>query len=136
LKIFKKIFFPVEDSAFDAIVGGQADEAAHRDYAATIWNTVTMDMHKEVLTSTDISSRLKDMGRDPADAEDLFIQLDQSCDGKVTRDELEALVVNTGAQLNKRADSMRGIKKLLRKLEVLLTFIVFGVIVFIYSECL
>jgi hypothetical protein len=136
LKIFKKIFFPVEDSAFDAIVGGQADEAAHRDYAATIWNTVTMDLHKEVLTSTDISSRLKDMGRDPADAEDLFFQLDQSCDGKVTRGELEALVVNTGAQLNKRADSMKGIKGLLRKLEVLLTLIVFGVIVFIYSECL
>ena len=135
LKIFKKIFFPVEDSAFDAIVAGQADEAEHKEYAAKIWNTVTMDMHKEVLTLADISSRLKDMGRDPTDAEDLFIQLDQSCDGEVTRDEFEALVVNTGAQLNKRADSMRGIKRLLRKLEVLLTVVVFGVIVFIFSEC-
>lgn len=134
LKIFKKVFFPVEDSAFDAIASGQSDEAGHREYAATIWNTVTGDLQKEILTFEDISSRLKAMGRDTTDAEDLFTQLDESCDGKVTRNELEDLVVNTGAQLNKRADSMRGIKRLLFKLELLLTVLMFGVIVFIYSE--
>lgn len=132
-KMFKKIFFPVEDSAFDAIVNGTASEEAHREYAAAIWNTVAVDMHKDELTSEDISSRLRAMGRDSSSAEDLFAQLDKSGDGSVTRDELEDLVVNTGAQLNKRADSMKGIKKLLFKLELLLTCLVFGVIVFIYS---
>lgn len=134
VKIFKKIFFPVEDIAFDAIVDGTANEEAHREYAAAIWNTVTIDNHKETLTAEDISSRLKAMGRDPEHAEDLFAQLDKSGDSQVTRDELEDLVVNTGAQLNKRADSLAGIKKLLFKLEILLTCLVFGVIVFIYSK--
>lgn len=132
-KIFKKIFFPVEDSAFDAIVNGTASEEAHREYAATIWETVALDNHKEILTAGDISSRLKAMDRDPEHAEDLFAQLDKSNDGQVTRDELEELVVNTGGQLNKRADSLAGIKNLLFKLEFLLTCLVFGVIVFIYS---
>jgi hypothetical protein len=133
VKIFKKAFFPVEDSTFDAIVNGTATEEAHREYAAAIWETVTIDIHKETLTAEDISSRLKAMDRDPEHAEDLFAQLDKSHDGQVTRDELEDLVVNTGAQLNKRADSLKGIKNLLFKLEFLLTILVFGVIVFIYS---
>lgn len=133
VKMFKKFFFPVVDSAFESIVNGTASEEEHREYAAAIWSTVTLDNQKDTLNATDISSRLKAMGRDPEVAEDLFAQLDKSGDGHVTRDELEDLVVNTGAQLNKRADSMKGIKQLLFKLEFLLTCLVFGVIVFIYS---
>ncbi|KAK5203826.1 hypothetical protein LTR20_009472 [Exophiala xenobiotica] len=134
VKMLKRFFFPVEDEDFETIVTGRGNEEMHRDYAARIWNTVTMDLHKVVLTSVDLRRRLIDMGRDPEPAEDLFARLDESCDGQVTREELETLVVNTGAQLNKRAESMQGIKKLLSKLELLLTLVMFTIIVFIYSN--
>ena len=136
VKIFKSLFYPVEVNVYDIIASGNANEEEHREYAANIWNTITTDLHKEVLTPADFAARLKDMGRDPEAAEDLFGLLDQSCDGQVSKDELETLVVNTGAQLNKRANSMRGIKNLLFKLEILLTLVMFGIIVFIYSKYL
>ncbi|KAK5340988.1 hypothetical protein LTR98_001780 [Exophiala xenobiotica] len=128
VKMLKRFFFPVEDADFETIVTGRGNEEMHRDYAARIWNTVTMDLHKVVLTSADLRRRLIDMGRDPEPSEDLFARLDESCDGQVTREELETLVVNTGAQLNKRAESMQGIKKLLSKLELLLTLVMFTII--------
>ena len=134
LRIFKKLFYPIEETMYDKIASGNASQEVHREYAATIWNTIATDLHTDGLTSAHFAARLKDMGRDPEAGEDLFAQLDESCDGQVTREELEALVVNTGAQLNKRADSMRGIKNLLFKLEILLTLVVFGIIVFIYSK--
>ncbi|KAJ9616621.1 hypothetical protein H2200_000340 [Cladophialophora chaetospira] len=134
VKILKKVFLPVRAGAFDTIVSGKGTEEMHRDYAASIWNTVTTDLNTKVLTAADISRRLVAMGRDPEPAEDLFAQLDESCDGEVTREELEALVISTGRQLNKRAESMKGIRSLLHKLEALLTLIVFGAIVFIYSN--
>ncbi len=134
VKWLKRFFCPVEDEDFGTIVSGRGNEEMHRDYVARIWNTVTMDLHKVVLTSADLPRRLIDMGRDPEAAEDLFARLDESCDGQVTRDELETLVVSTGAQLDKRAVSMQGIKKLLSKLELLLTLSMFTIIVFIYSK--
>lgn len=136
VKMLKRVFWPVEYTEFDRITDGRANSEQHKEYAAKLWDTITVDSHKEALTSRDISERLVQMGRVPDDeeVEDLFAQLDESCDGNVTREELEALVLTTGAQLNKRASSMLGIKTLLRKLEVLLTCLVFGVIVFIYSK--
>jgi hypothetical protein len=134
VKMLKRAFWPVEDTLFDSIIKGRAGEDEYKEYAARLWSAIMMDLSGDVLTSIDISDRLRKMGRDPEAGEDLFAQLDESCDGNVTRDELEALVVTTGSQLAKRAESMRGIKRLLRKLEVLLTCLVFGVIVFVYSE--
>lgn len=133
-KWLKRAFYPVEDTMFDNIIKGRATEAEHREYAASLWETITHDSKKEVITHEDIADRLVQMGRDPEVGEDLFAQLDTSMDGEVSKEELECLVVETGKQLNARAESMRNIKQLLRKLELLLTMIVFGVIVFIYSK--
>ena len=131
-KICKKLFLRKKDNIFDDIQAGNCDEEEIRGYAAIIWSTIAGT--KDRLELSDITHRLQALNHDPDHGEDLFMLLDEGCDGRVTRDELEKLVVNTASMLKKRAAAMRGIQLLLRKLELLLTIFVFGTIVFIYSE--
>ena len=44
------------------------------------------------------------------------------------------LVTKTANQLRKRAGAMKGIQLLLGKLEFLLTIVMFGLIIFVYSK--
>jgi hypothetical protein len=131
-KLLKKIFMPVQVTIFDDIRTGHSDEDEVRKYADTIWNTIAGP--RTHLVANDITSRLQAMGRDTDKGEELFILLDESCDGVVSRDELERLVMTTASQLRKRAGAMRGIQLLLSKLEFLLTIIMFGLIIFVYSK--
>ena len=131
-KICKKLFLRKQDNIFDDIQAGNCDEEEIRGYAAIIWSTIAGT--KDKLELSDITHRLQALNHDPDHGQDLFMLLDEGCDGRVTRDELEKLVVNTASMLKKRAAAMRGIQLLLRKLELLLTIFVFGTIVFIYSE--
>ena len=131
-KICKKLFLRKQDNIFDDIRAGNCDEEEIRGYAAIIWSTIAGT--KDKLELSDITHRLQALNHDPDHGEELFMLLDEGCDGRVTRDELEKLVVNTASMLKKRAAAMRGIQLLLRKLELLLTIFVFGTIVFIYSE--
>ena len=131
-KILRRIFMPIESNCFADIRHGQCEDKKVRTYAASIWNTIAGS--KSQITMQDITARLVEMDRDPLKAEELFLMLDESCDNHVTREELERLVVKTAIQLRKRAAAMRGIQLLLHKLEVLLTLLVFGIIIFIYSK--
>ena len=131
-KMCTKLFLPKRDNIFEEIEAGHCTEEEIRGYAAIIWSTIAES--KDRLELIDITHRLQAMGRDPDHGEELFMLLDEGCDGQVTRDELEKLVVSTAAMLKKRAAAMRGIQLLLRKLELLLTIFVFGTIVFIYSK--
>jgi hypothetical protein len=133
-KMLRKVFMPVEDSIFDDIRSGRFDEDEVKCYAETIWTTIAGN--KSALTLNDITHRLREMGRDTDKGEELFILLDESCDSEVSRAELGNLVMKTAIQLKKRAGAMRGIQLLLGKLEFLLTIVMFGFIVFVYSEYL
>ena len=132
VKILRRLFLPQESNVFDDIRQGQCDEDEVKGYAAIIWSTIAGT--KPSLHLDDITRRLREMDRDPDRGEELFYLLDESCDGGVSRAELEKLVVTTAVQLKKRAAAMRGIQLLLRKLEFLLTMIVFGAIVFVYTN--
>ena len=131
-KVLRRIFMPIEKNCFADIRHGRCEDEQVRTYAASIWNTIAGS--KSEIMMQDITTRLVEMNRDPLKAEELFLMLDESCDNHVNRDELERLVMRTAVQLRKRAAAMNGIQTLLRKLELLLTMLVFGIIIFIYSK--
>lgn len=131
-KILRSIFKPIESNCFADIRHGKCEDEQVRTYASSIWNTIAGS--KSEITMQDITTRLVEMNRDPLKAEELFFMLDESCDNHVNRDELERLVLKTANQLRKRAAAMNGIQTLLRKPELLLTMLVFGIIIFIYSK--
>ena len=131
-KTLRKVFMPVKNNCFSDIRQGRCQDEQVRAYAASIWATLAGS--KTEINMQDITTRLVEMDRDPLKAEELFLMLDESCDNHVTREELEVLVVKTANQLRKRAAAMGGIQLLLRKLELLLTMLIFGIIIFIYSK--
>lgn len=61
----------------------------------------------------------------------LFTQLDESCDGEVTFEEVDKLVQRVGLQLNARQRAQHSIDRLLSKLKILLSIVKIGVIVII-----
>ena len=133
LKFLRKIFLPRENDILNEIRQGCGTEEEVIGYAAILWTSVAST--RKQITRADICQRLVQLGRDPDIGQDLFLQLDRSGDNVVTRQEFEDLVVLAAAQLKKRAGAMTGITLLLRKLEAILCILVFGLIMFIYSEC-
>lgn len=131
-QIVRMVFLPRKSNIFVEIRNGRSTDEEVAGYAALIWATVAGS--RLDISRADICERLTELGRDPEGGRDLFILLDRSGDNKVTRLEFEELVILAAAQLKKRAGAMRGITLLLRKLEVILCFLVFGLIMFVYSK--
>jgi len=131
-KICKKLFLPIDSNdLYYQISHGEGDEEMWTQYATKIWNSISQG--KQALTRFDVDQQLRDMNRDPSRGHDLFTQIDESCDGNVTQEELEKLVQRIGLQLNVRAQAQRGIQSLLRKLEAILSIVMLGIILFLYS---
>lgn len=132
-KLFKKLFLPIDDmDLYYRMSQGQGDPELWTQYANHVWDSISQG--KPSITRFDIDQQLRAMNRDPARGFNLFLQLDDSCDGQVTLDEVEKLVRRVGLQLNTRARAQHGIKSLLRKLEIILSIVMAGIIFFIYSE--
>lgn len=132
-KIMKKLLLPVnEEDLHYRMTNGQGDSELWTLYANHLWDNISQG--KSSITRFDIDQQLRAMNRDPARGQDLFLQLDSSCDGEVTFEEVEKLVQRVGMQLNTRAQAQRGINSLLRKLEIILSIVMAGIIFFIYSK--
>ena len=132
-KAMRKLLQPINDNdLYYQISRGQGDTEIWTQYANHLWDCIAQG--KSSLTHFDLDRQLRAMNRDPARAHDLFTQLDDSCDGEVTLDEVEKLVQRVGLQLNIRGESQRSINSLLRKLEVLLSIVMLGVIFVLYSK--
>lgn len=131
-KVCRVLFLPIDSNdLYYQISNGGGDNEMWSAYANKIWNSIARG--KQALTRFHIDQQLRDMHRDTSHAQDLFTQLDESCDGNVTQDELEKLVQRIGLQLNVRAQAQRGINSLLRKLEAILCIVMVGIILFLYS---
>lgn len=132
-KLFKKLLLPFDDQdLYYRMSSGNGDPELWCQYANHVWSSISQG--KSAITRFDIDRQLREMNRDPARGLNLFLQLDDSCDGQVTQDEVEKLVRRVGLQLNTRAWAQHGIDSLLRKLEILLSIVMAGIILFLYSE--
>jgi hypothetical protein len=136
VKILRKIFMERTVDLFDAIRTGHSSDAEVQGFAVILWTTVAGN--KSNILMIDIYERLVSLKRDPEGAGELFDLLDRTGEGRVSRVEFEDLVSQTATQLKKRAAAMRGISRLLRKLEIMFTILVCAAILFVYSksECL
>lgn len=135
-KIFERLVLPSDDrDLYYQISHGRGDAEIWKQYADRLWNSVSQgNGQTSVLRQIDLIQQLERMGRDGALGQMLFTQLDASCDGEVTLEEVENLVHRVGVQLNMRAKAQGGIKSLLRKLEILLSIVVLGLIIFLYGK--
>lgn len=132
-KIFNKLFMPINSSDLYYIISrGEGDEDKWTEYADQLWSQIAGS--RPYLTIYDVSQQLISMNRDPEHGRDLFVQLDDSCDGQITADEVSKLVSRVGLQLNRRTQAMAGIRRLMQKLEIVLTIVVLGLILFIYVQ--
>lgn len=132
-RFVKKLLLPFDDTdLYYRMSLGQGDPELWSEYANHVWNSISQG--KTSITRFDIDEQLRAMNRDPARGFNLFLQLDDSCDGQVTQDEVEKLVRRVGLQLNVRARAQHGIDTLLRKLEILLSIVMAGIILFLYSK--
>ncbi|KAK5088543.1 hypothetical protein LTS08_001051 [Lithohypha guttulata] len=132
-KLFNKLFLPTNSNDLYYIISrGEGDEEKWNEYAANIWSSITNG--RTFLTMSDLSQQLIAMNRDPERGRDLFLQLDESCDGQITEDEVTRLVHRIGLMLNRRTQAMTGIQRLMQKLEIVLTILVLGLIVFLYVQ--
>lgn len=133
-KTLKKMFMPIDSrDPYYIISRGEGDEEMWTEYAATIWTAIANG--KSYLTCQDLCQQLIYMNRDPARGQLLFTQLDDSLDGQVTEEEVTALVHKIGLQLNRRTQAMSGIRRLMAKLEIVMTILMLGLIVFVYGVC-
>lgn len=135
-KLFERLVIPSDDrDLYYQISHGRGDFEAWKQYAHRLWDCVSQgNGTSSVLRQIDLIQQLERMGRDGARGQMLFTQLDASCDGEVTLEEVENLVHRVGVQLNMRAKAQGGIKSLLRKLEILLTVVVLVIITVLYSK--
>lgn len=134
-KMFERLVLPSDDrDLYYQIYNGRGDADMWKQYADRLWDCVSQGNATTSLRQIDLIQQLERMGRDGARGQMLFTQLDASCDGEVTLEEVENLVHRVGVQLNMRAKAQGGIKSLLRKLEILLTIVVLGLIIFLYSK--
>lgn len=134
-KVLKKLLLPVRnDDLYYRISCGQGHPEMWAEYANYIWDSISQG--KATVTRFDVDEQLRAMNRDhdPSRGRELFIQLDDSCDGQVILGEVEKLVQRVGLQLNTRAQAQRGIDSLLRKLEVILSVVMCGIIFFVYGK--
>ncbi|KAJ9657145.1 hypothetical protein H2198_004503 [Neophaeococcomyces mojaviensis] len=134
-KVLKKLLLPVRnDDLYYRISCGQGHPEMWAEYANYIWDSISQG--KATVTRFDVDEQLRAMNRDhdPSRGRELFIQLDDSCDGQVILGEVEKLVQRVGLQLNTRAQAQRGIDSLLRKLEVILSVVMCGIIFFVYVQ--
>ncbi|KAK5099002.1 hypothetical protein LTR70_000876 [Exophiala xenobiotica] len=132
-KICKKLFLLINSGdLYYQISNSLGHEEMWTEYATKIWNSISRG--KQALTRFDIDQQLRDMNRGPSRGHDLFMQLDESCDGRVTQEELEKLVHRIGLQLNVRAQAQHGINSLLWKLEAILSIVMLGIILFLYIQ--
>lgn len=132
-KVARKLLLPFDDTdLYYRMSLGQGDPELWNQYATHVWNSISQG--KTSINRFDIDHQLRAMNRDPARGFNLFLQLDESCDGQVTLDEVEKLVRRVGLQLNTRARAQHGIDSLLKKLEILLSIVMAGIILFLYSE--
>lgn len=132
-KMLRKLLMPINSrDPYYLISRGQGNDDIWQEYAFKIWSEIAAG--RSYITVQDITQRLVAMNRDPEKGQDLFYALDESTDGQVTEDELHRLIRQTGLQLNKRAQAMSGIKALIRKLEVITSIVMLGIIVFIYGK--
>lgn len=132
-KMLRKVFMPVNSrDAYYLISRGQGNDEVWQEYAFKIWSEISAG--RSYITVQDITQRLIAMNREPEKGQDLFYALDESTDGQVTEDEVHKLIRQTGVQLNKRAQAMCGIKALIRKLEIITSIVMLGIIVFIYGK--
>lgn len=138
-KLFKKLLLPNNDrSLFHRILRGQANDDQMNKYADKLWEGIATDRKtkkiKASLSKRDIADQLASMKRGSNRAEFLFRQLDSSLNGSVEQREVNELVHRAGERLKTRAKAQHGIQTLLRKLEILLSIVMLGVMFFIYSK--
>lgn len=132
-KIFNKLFLPINSNDLYYLISrGEGDEEKWNEYADSIWSQISGA--RAYLTVYDVSQQLIAMNRDPEAGRDLFHQLDESCDGQITEDEVHKLVARIGLMLNRRTQAMSGIRRLMSKLELVLTIVMLGLILFIYVQ--
>ena len=132
-RIFKKLLLPINSKDhYYLIARGEGNQQIWDDYAAKIWQTIAKG--KPHLTLSDVTSQLRAMNRPEERGIELYRQLDHSGDGVVTEDELTELVGRVGLQLNRRTQAMNGIRRLMQKLEIVLSVLVLGLIVFLYGK--
>lgn len=132
-RTLKKLFMPINSrDPYYLITRGEGDEETWNEYAGNIWHTIANG--KDSFNAQDLSRQLIAMNRDPGKGQELFVQLDESTDGQVTEDEVTKLVCSIGLQLNRHIQAMNGIRRLMAKLETVLTVLMLGLIVFVYVQ--
>lgn len=130
-KAIRKLLVPVnENDPYYRISHGLGDEALWTEYAQSLWETISQG--KDSINRMDIARQLTAMNRDPDRGFDLFNQLDHSGDGEVTFDEVEKLVHRVGTLLKARDEAQHGIKRLLSKLEILLSIVMLAGILLLW----
>ena len=133
-KLLRKLFMPSDSrDLYQIIARGGGDEEVWNEYATKIWCTISNG--QKSLTCADICQQLVYMNRNPEIGRELFIQLDESIDDEVTEEEVTALVHRIGVRLNRRSQAMQGIKKLMTKLEIVLSIVMLVLIIFVYGQC-
>lgn len=132
-RFFEKLLLPINSKDHYYLISrGEGNQQIWADYAAKIWQTIAKG--KNHLTASDVTAQLRAMNRPEERGIELFRQLDQSCDGIVDEDEVTKLVAAVGLQLNRRTQAMNGIRRLMQKLEIVLSVLVLGLIVFLYGK--
>lgn len=132
-KFCRKLFlrFDTTDRYYQISIGAGTEEM-WTDYAHEIWNALAHG--KTEITRIDVTQQLALMSRDSTRGSDLFQKLDQDGDGKISLDELELLMETLGQQLNSHARARQGVRYLLSKLEIILSIVTLGIILFLYSK--
>lgn len=131
-RFYKKLVSPETNTLYWKISEGRGTKEDWCEYATKMWDSLSRG--KAAMTRFDFDQRLRDMGRSTGKGEELFNQLDDSCDGNVTQEELEKLVCTLGMELNIRFAAQDGIHKLLRKLEILMLIAIGIIIAFVYGK--
>lgn len=132
-KLCRKLFlrFDTTDKYYQISIGNGTEDI-WSDYAHEIWHVIARGQTE--ITRIDIAQQLTLMSRDSTRGQDLFNKIDQDGNGLITLEELELLLQTLGQQLNSHARARRGVRYLLSKLEIILSVVTLGIILFLYSE--